>query len=190
MSDKVKDSASQFHDEGLYLPSRTLTIFGDIDEDMLYSVVKNLHVIDNHSQGPITILLTSEGGCVTSGLGIYNAIRYCKNLVRIIAVGEVSSMATVIFQAGDERLMYEDAFLMLHEGETSLTGRQGDIASWSKLYKDQEKRMLDIYTRKIKNKKPRYSKDKLNKELLWDRIFTADEALEWGLCDKVIKESY
>jgi ATP-dependent Clp protease protease subunit len=190
MNEKIKDAADQFHSDELYLPTRTLTIFGEIDEEKMQEVIKNLHVLDNHSQGLVTIMLNTEGGCVTSGMAIYNAIRCMKNYVKIICMGEVSSMGTVILQAGDSREIYEDSFLMLHEGEGGAKGRRGDRRAWTSLHEAQHKRTMEIYLKKIKQVKPRYTMAKLEKEILWDRIFTADEAVEWGLVDKVIKESY
>jgi len=190
MSDKMKGSLETFHDYGVYDYTNTVEIFGDIDKDMCDRTIKNLHMLDNNSGKTITILLKSPGGCVTQGLAIHDAIRYCKNLVRIIGIGGIESMATVILQAGDERLLYKNSYFMIHEGNSTLEGNQKDITQQQKLHKIQEDLCNKIYLEKIKNKKPRYTMKKLIDLMDCDRILMANEIVELGLADKIIEGSY
>ena len=190
MSDKVKDCLEHFHDYGAYYPTRTIEIKGDIDSDLADKVLRNIHILDNYSQGTINILIKSDGGDVSHGLEIYNAIRFCKNYVRMIATGPLESMATVIFQAGDERLVYPDAYFMVHEGEAKREGTEKDIKEQKKMHDWQEKRCNNIYLDKIKEKKPRYTMDKLTKLMDRDRVLLPEELIELGLADKIIKEAY
>lgn len=188
MSSNVKDSIEQFHEYGVYYDTKTIEIFGEIDEEMKKRVVRNLHILDQKT-GAITILLSSEGGSVDQGLEIVDTIKCMQNYVNIIATGEVSSMASVIFQAGDKRIMRTNSYLMLHEGEASLKGKQKDMEQWKKLQDWHEKYCIDLYLSRIKEKKPRYTRKKLLEEIDKDWVILPKEAIALGLADE-IKEGH
>jgi ATP-dependent protease ClpP protease subunit len=187
MSD-IKDSIEQFHDKGICYATKTIEMFGDIDVEMRNRVVKNLHILDQKT-GEITILLSSEGGNVNIGLEIIDTIKNMKNYVRIVASGEVSSMASVIFQAGDRRCMRPNSFLMLHEGTAELQGKQKDRDQWKKLQDWQENTCNNIYLSRIKEKKPRYSKKKLLENMDKDWVIFPKEAVELGLADNIMENT-
>jgi ATP-dependent protease ClpP protease subunit len=184
MSEKLKDSLSQFHDNGVYSPTRTLKLYGEIDLESQESFVTNFHALDQ-TTGIITILLSSEGGCVGAGLAIYDEIRASKNLVRIICQGEVASMATVILQAGDERIMRPNSYLMIHMGEQATSGHPISKKEWDRHTEIQDNICNMIYLKKIKEKKQRFSKNRLTKLIEHDKILTPDEAVSLGLADKI-----
>ena len=73
MSEKLKDSLTQFHDNGMYVPTRTIKLYGEIDEDSQEQFITNFHALDQ-TTGTITIFLSSEGGSVESGFAIYDEI--------------------------------------------------------------------------------------------------------------------
>lgn len=184
MSEKLKDSLTQFHDNGMYVPTRTIKLYGEIDEESQERFITNFHAIDQ-TMGTIVIFLSSEGGSVESGFAIYDEIRNSKNLVRIICQGGVSSMATVILQAGDERIMRPNSYLMLHMGEHESSGHPKSKEEWDKLMKKWDEKTIQIYLKKIKEKKQRFSKNRLTKMIEHDKIFSPDEAVALGLADKI-----
>lgn len=190
--EKTKESTGYFHENNLYLPTNTMAIFGEIDAESAKQAIFNLHILDNYSPNndTVTIFLSSEGGDVGHGLAIFDAIRAMKKYVRIICWGEVASMATVILQAGDERLISPNGYLMIHFGEQETKGDPVSKKNWDALIDYQEKRCQDIYLEKIKIKKPRFTKDKLTELLRHDTILKPDEALKLGLVDKVVNEAF
>ena len=185
-----KDIIEIFHDNGLCLTTKTVRVEGEIDEELAGKTLANLHLLDQMT-GEITIILSTNGGCVTAGFKIYDAIRACKNHVKIIAYGEVASMGTIIFQAADDgrRYMAPNSYLMLHEGDTELEGKKKDRKEWERLYEWQEKRCMDIYWTKVKEKKPRARRSvferKVNEK---DWILLPKEAIEQGLADSIIEK--
>ena len=188
MSDKLKDYIDQFHYNGICFVTKTIKIFGEINSEMKDKAVSNLHLLDQVS-GEVTILLSSEGGDVSSGLAIVDAIRAMKNNVRIIAYEEVASMASVIFQAADEnrRFMMPNSYLMLHEGESGTKGKRKDREEWQKLLDWYDKTCLNMYLGKIKEKKPRYTMKKLEEQLDKDWILLPKDAVHWGLADSILE---
>lgn len=183
MSERIKSAVSHFHEYDIYYPRRSINIFGAIDHDMFVSVFKNLHALDN-TQGTINIFINSEGGCFTSGRAIFDSINGCKNYVRAMVYGEASSMASVILQAADERIMAPGSYIMIHDGEEYLGGHPENIKRWDNFYKIQREWFYRVYLEKIKIVKPRFTKKKLQDLLKFDTILYADDAIKLGLADK------
>src|SRR5690606_31214680 len=100
----IKDNIGEFHSNGLFLPTKTIVITGSVDEDMLDKHLKNIHILDQF-EGTINIKLYTDGGEICVGRALYDAIKECKNLVRITCYGEVASCGTIILMAADERVM-------------------------------------------------------------------------------------
>jgi len=186
MSDKLTSNIENFHAYDIYVPTKTIKIFGDIDELMKDTIVSNLHILDG-TTGMVTVLLSSDGGCVDNGLAIYDAIKSMKNAVRIIGYGGVSSMASVIMQAGDERFMSVNSYMMLHEGTAAFEGSRLNRKAWERLHKIQEELIYDIYRDSIIVKKRITKKALVDKVEKADWVLTASEAVAWGLVDKVVE---
>ena len=112
-----------------------------------------------------------------------------KNFVRIIAYGEVGSMASVIFQAADtgRRFMMPNSYLMLHEGESGTVGKKKDRKEWNRLLNFQDKRCIEMYMDKINEKKSTYTLKQLEAKLDKDWILLPEEAIDWGLADQVLE---
>lgn len=185
----LKDSISDFHSEDICFESKTIKIFGHIDSVMKDKTISNLHILDQMS-GEVTIFLSSDGGDVNEGLAIIDAIRAMKNSVRIIAYGGIESMASVIFQSADEgnRFMMPNSYLMLHHGTSGVVADNPDSKEqWERLQKYQDERCIDLYLSKIKQKKPRYTREKLLTELKKDWIIFPKEAVELGLADSILE---
>jgi ATP-dependent protease ClpP protease subunit len=189
MNDKLKDAADQFHDKDLHIPTKTMLLEGDVDEDMYKKATKNLHILDQiDNNKPITIKMNSSGGEVIQGLAIYDLIKTCKNYVRIIVEGPCESMATVILQAADERVMLQNSHLMLHFGSHEYpSDHPMNIERWKAKVDHDEKVCQDIYLKKIKEKKKRFTKKDLQNLLTFDTILTSKEAITLGLAD-IVKE--
>lgn len=186
--ENIKSSIESLHDYGICLETRVIQIFGDITSEMKEKTISNLHLLDQ-TTGEITILLSSSGGNVSDGLAIYDTIKLCKNHVNIVAIEEVASMGTVIFQAGDKRVMQPNSYLLLHEGSSGYIGKSKDKKQHEKMQKWQDNTCYDIYLRNIRDKKESYTKKALEKKLEVDWILFPEEVLEWGLCDSILSYS-
>jgi ATP-dependent protease ClpP protease subunit len=190
MSNKLKDRVEMVHNYGVDLSTKTTWIEGEIDVDQAEMLSKNLSILDSNLNGKaITIILNSEGGCVTQGLRMYNLIKRCKNYVRILVEGHAESIATIILQAADERVMLHDAHLMVHIGaESHVEDHPENIKRWQKKNDEDGKRMEDIYLGKIKEKKKRFTRNQLKELLKFDTILKAKEAIDYGLIDRIEDE--
>ena len=110
----------------------TLNIYGDItswpwlDTDVsAANLSKQLEALGDVEQ--IDVYINSYGGEVAEGLAIYNALRRHKAKVRTYCDGFACSIASVIFMAGDERIMNESSLLMIHNAWTYAMGNSAEL---------------------------------------------------------------
>jgi ATP-dependent Clp endopeptidase proteolytic subunit ClpP len=137
---------------------------------------------------PVTINISSPGGSVTEGLALYDTIMRLRRLghpVTTRGMGLVASMAGVLLQAGDERIMDKRAKLLIHEGSASFgksanltAGEMEDAQFFSKMLRGD---ILDIMVERSTLTKRQIE----NKWHRRDWILTAEEALKYGFVDRV-----
>jgi ATP-dependent Clp protease protease subunit len=187
MSNKLNDIVELAHDYHINLSTKTTWITGEIDEEQADRLSKNLSILDsNQNNKPITIILDSSGGEVNQGLRMYNLICNCTNVVRIIVEGKAESMASIILQAGDERIMFADSHLMLHIGtEAFAEDHPENVKRWKAKAEIDTKRTEDIYLSRIKEKKKKFTRNQLKEMLNFDTILSPKEAMELGLVDRI-----
>jgi len=191
-----RDDLDRFHDYGIYVPTRTVYIGSEsADENgetgtdfmMAERVIKNLHMLDSMNQEPITIIMNNLGGDVFHGMAIYDAIRKCKSHVTIHATGYVMSMGSLILQAADERVMSPNAVMMIHHGYDSQSNHVKVVRNWVKFGERFDKEVVNnIYLSRIQQRHPDFTMAKLDKLLNFDTILTAQEAVSYGLANRVL----
>lgn len=193
----TSDTIDNFHEWGLYPPTRTVQFpyLGDEDCDINQSsvnmVMANLHILESmDNTQPITLLLNSYGGDVFQSLGLYDFIRSLQSEVYIQTIGACMSGATLILQAGDKRIISENCTFMMHIGESSYSDHSHNVRNWVDYEKSVvEPKMREIYASRLK-RKARESDRQLNKRidklLERDTILNADKVIELGLADEVL----
>jgi len=122
--DNKNPSRSGFMDEKLF-KSRSITIFGNIDDKLARSVTERLLALAVDGDEPISLYISSPGGHVESGDVIYDMIKFIKPEVRVIGTGWVASAATTIFLAAkkENRFSLPNTRYLVHQ---PLGGAQGD----------------------------------------------------------------
>lgn len=183
-----REVAPQFHNQGIYWPSRTVYLGGDeVNHKLSDQVVKNLHMLDRaFSDKGITLMINNPGGEEAHMLAIYDAIKACRNHVTGIIYGEACSAASVIVQACDTRIMRPHSYMMIHYG-TSDPGSDHPkiIRAWVKWYDECDRLMEDIFLERIKEKHPEYTRKRVQHLLNFDTILWSNDVVELGLADKV-----
>jgi ATP-dependent protease ClpP protease subunit len=101
--------------------TRTIYLFNEIDEGSVKKFVPAFESMDA-TKGPINIILASPGGSITDGLVIYSTIAKAQNKVAIYGVGQVFSMAAIIMQAADVRVMDRYCRMLIHSGSSMFEG--------------------------------------------------------------------
>lgn len=132
------------HDESAIGGPSVILLCGEVTEDVVEAFTSQLLMLDSMRKTKnITVRITSHGGCAGAGFAIHDAIKAAKHEVITEAWGMAESIAALIFQAGDQRVMAPSARLLLHDVQTessSTTGSRGvqahanDIKALEELY--------------------------------------------------------
>ena len=164
--------------------SRILYLDDEIDQDSASLFIKCLRYLDKTSGG-ITVIMNCEGGCVSNGFAIYDAVKLCNNEIEIKVLGSVMSMASVILQAADKRSMSENSRLMIHVGDMAVGGHFKNVKRAVAENDEMDKICVDIYLDKIQEVHPEYKKSQVQKLMEFDTYLSAQKCLELGLIDEI-----
>ncbi len=191
-----RDDIDKFHDYSLYIPTRTIYMGSELfSEDdfsesgteaaMAERQIKNIHILDNLKEDPITIIMNNVGGDEYHGMAIYDAIKACRSQVIIKVYGHAMSMGSLILQAADRRIMAPNSRQMIHYGTWESADHAKTFQKWAEEGRKFDKMMEQLYLSKIKEKWPEFTLSKLQKFLDHDTFLTAKESVELGLADEV-----
>lgn len=172
----------------LYLGSKHFNSDGcdlGIDALMADYALKGLHVLNaQDNRSPIRALLNTPGGSVHDGWAIYDAICASSAPVDIEVYGQASSMGSIILQAGRERLLRPNSVIMIHDGYMQDSERlpMRSSEAWAKWSERERERMYTLFSER--SKKPKKFWSKLCRQ---DTIFFAEDAVKYGLADRILR---
>jgi len=183
-----RESVNGIQEVSLYtnaFTNRKIFLFGPIDEKTVYTFTAQMLYLMEDEQSPIDIYINSPGGEVNSGLAIYDLIQSCKAPVNMYCIGMAASMGALIFAGGRKghRYILPHSQVMIHE--PLIPNGVGGSASSIKSTADsilQTREMLNGILAKHSGK----TLDEINKATDHDNFMTAGEAIEFGICDKVV----
>jgi ATP-dependent Clp protease, protease subunit len=137
-------------------------------------------------KAPITLYLNSPGGHVTAGLAIYDTMQYISCPIHIVVIGLAASMGSIILAGGEKgkRFSLPHSEIMIHQPLGGAEGQATDI----RIAADHiHKTGQTLY--KILAKHTGQTLEKIEKDCDRDYFMSAEEALAYGLIDKIIKNS-
>jgi ATP-dependent Clp protease protease subunit len=155
---------------------------GEVNDDLFTEVCEALTIMEQCPEKEITLAIKTLGGCVYSGLAIFDRIKMSPKKVNTLAIGETMSAGTIILQAGHKRLATKHAQLLFHSGYEDLSGTPEDNDITRKHFRKIQKQMVDIYA-----ERSHVGERAIKMWLKKDTYFTAEEALSKGLIDEVVK---
>lgn len=188
------DHLNTLHDKGIHVPSRTIYFGGtietldEVDSVSVAHVIKNLYILESKEIAPIKIILNSCGGSWFDGIALYDVIKSLKSTVTIIGIGQLFSMGSVIFQAGDNRYLTKHSYMLIHNGCEGFYGDAKNYERWAENSKDVRKQMYEIYYEQMKKKNKKITLKKIEEMCDHDCILNSKECVKIGLADKIIKE--
>lgn len=153
---------------------------------MASSVIAQLLYLESvDSSKPIHLYINSPGGTVTDGLAIYDTIQYVRSPVHTVAMGLAASMGSLLLAAGTagHRMALPNARVMIHQPHGGAQGQASDIAIQAKEILYTRTRLNEIYV-----KHTGQSLEVIEKSMERDNFMSAQEALAFGLIDKVIEK--
>jgi ATP-dependent Clp protease protease subunit len=186
MARKNYEKIDLIHQQNIDPDRRIIYLIGNIEPDIASQFIKNLNYL-TAVEGDITIYIMTPGGYWTDGMAIYQAIKQAKaHNITGIALGECSSMGSVILQAFDKRIAFADTTFLVHPGNTS-SGENAFVHNFINQAKYEERileRMYEIYYGKAK-KITKLSFKKFKNFFSVDKYLSPEKALEMGLIDEI-----
>lgn len=166
------------------LEDRIVFISGEIDDASANTVVAQLIYLEaKNPDKDICIYINSPGGSVTAGMAIYDTMKYVKCDVSTICVGLAASMGAFLLAAGTKgkRFCLPNSEVMIHQPLGGAKGQASDIEITAKHIIQTKKKMTEMLS-----KNTGQSIKKVEKDVDRDYFMTAEEAVEYGLVDRVI----
>lgn len=181
--DKDDDEKKQTSPSELLIKSRTIVLAGEVNQDLAEKIISQLVVLDNDSNEPIKMIITSNGGHVDSGYAIHDMMEFVKSPVYSIGAGWVASIAVpILFGAPKEnRMALPNTRFLLHQPMGGAGGHLQDI-------RIEAQEILKIRERinQLLADETGQTMDKI--KLDSDRNFwmSSEEALKYGVINRIV----
>ncbi len=167
------------------LRERIIFLGSAIDDDVANSIVAQLLLLDSeNSEKDIMLYINSPGGVITAGMAIYDTMKLIKSDVSTICLGDAASMGAFLLSGGTKgkRLALPNSRIMIHQPLGGAKGQATDIEIEAKEILRMKKMLNELLAEHTGQKVERIKKDTER-----DNFMTAEEALEYGLIDKIIR---
>ena len=168
------------------LKDRIIFLGTAIDDTVANLVVAQMLFLESEDPDKdISLYINSPGGSVSAGLAIYDTMQYIRPNVSTICLGMAASMGAVLLTAGADgkRLALPNAKIMIHQPMGGMQGQASDIEIHAKeILKTREK------LNEILAKHTRQPLDKIEADTDRDYYMSAEEALKYGIVDKIIEK--
>jgi len=168
------------------LKDRIIMLGGEIDDYLANIIVSQLLFLESEDPDKdIYLYINSPGGIITSGLAIYDTMQYIKPQVCTICIGSCASMAAILLAAGakGKRYALPHSRIMIHQPLGGVQGQASEIEIHAKEIL-RLKKELNIILSKHTNKQLRT----IEKDTERDYFMSAQEALDYGIIDKVLQK--
>jgi ATP-dependent Clp protease protease subunit len=166
------------------LNERIIFLGTPIDDQVANLVVAQLlHLESDDPDKDISIYINSPGGSIYSGLAIYDTMNFIKPDVATMCVGVAMSMGSLLLAAGakGKRACLPNSRILIHQPSAGFEGQSTDIEIHAREILNMRKQIDGIYA-----KHTGLSAEEVRRDMERDRFFTAEQALEYGLIDRVL----
>ncbi|MEE2777019.1 MAG: ATP-dependent Clp protease proteolytic subunit [Acidobacteriota bacterium] len=157
-----------------------------IDDEIANLVIAQMLFLEvENPEKDIGLYINSPGGSISAGFAIYDTMQYVKPDVATLCVGQAASFAAVLLAGGaaGKRAVLPNARVLIHQPWVqSLGGQQTDIAIQAQDLQQMRERLDEILAGHTGK-----TKDEVHEDSERDRIFSAEEAVAYGLADQVMK---
>jgi ATP-dependent Clp protease protease subunit len=166
------------------LRERVIFLGQPVDDQVANLVVAQLlHLESEDPEKDVSIYINSPGGSMYAGLAIYDTMRFIKPEVQTTCVGIAMSMGSLLLAGGTEgkRASLPNSRILIHQPSGAFEGTSSDIEIHAREVLNLRRRVDEIYSEHTGQ-----DIDQVTADMERDRFFTADEAVEYGLIDRVL----
>jgi ATP-dependent Clp protease protease subunit len=167
------------------LLNERIIFLGDAVDDQIANLIvaQLLHLESEDPDKDISLYINSPGGQIYAGLAIYDTMQFIKPDVTTICFGMAMSMGSLLLTGGTpgKRLALPNSRILIHQPSGGYQGQSADIEIHAQEILDLRRRMDEIYAGHTGQ-----SIEKVHDDMDRDRYFKPDQAVEYGLIDRVI----
>jgi len=167
------------------LRERVIFLGEPVDDQVANVVVAQLlHLESDDPDKDVNLYINSPGGSIYAGLAIYDTMQFIKPDVQTTCVGIAMSMGSLLLAGGahGKRSVLPNSRVLIHQPSAGFEGQAADIEIHAREIIDMRRRVDEIYA-----KHTGQSIDQVHDDMERDRFFTGDEAVEYGLADRVLE---
>jgi ATP-dependent Clp protease, protease subunit len=168
------------------LKERIIFLTGAVHDEVASLICAQLLFLESENPDKdISFYINSPGGVVTSGLAIYDTMRYIRPNVSTVCIGQAASMGSLLLCAGakGKRFALPNSRVMIHQPSGGAQGQASDIEIQAREILKLRERLNNMYVEHTGN-----ALEKIEKAVDRDTFMSADEAKEFGLIDEVVFE--
>ena len=168
------------------LRERIVFLNGEVNDTVSALVCAQLLFLEaENPKKPIQLYINSPGGVITSGFAMYDTMQYIRAPVQTLCMGTARSMGSFLLMAGEPgaRAALPNASLHVHQPLGGVQGQASDILIHAEEIQQSKRRITALYAAHCGR-----SYDEVERALDRDRFMTAEQALEWGLIDRILQE--
>ena len=170
------------------LKDRIVMLNGPVEDGMANLVIAQMLFLESENpSADINLYINSPGGSVTAGLAIYDTMQFIKPDVSTIVMGQAASMGSFLAQAGakGKRYILPYARHMIHQPSGGARGMQSDIEIQYKEITKMKHILTELY---VKHNTAGKTYQDFERDMDRDTFMSAEEALAYGLVDKIIEK--
>ncbi len=167
------------------LNERIIFLGTPIDDQVANLVVAQLlHLESEDPEKDISIYINSPGGSIYSGLAIYDTMNFVKPDIATMCVGVAMSMGSLLLAGGTKgkRAVLPNSRILIHQPSAGFEGQSTDIEIHAREILKVRERIDEIYAEHTGR-----SQEEVRRDMERDRFFNAEQALEYGLIDRVLE---
>jgi ATP-dependent Clp protease protease subunit len=159
---------------------------GPVEDYSANLIVSQLLFLESENPDKdITLYINSPGGVITAGMSIYDTMQYIRPDIATVVMGQACSMGSFLAQAGapGKRYVLPHSRTMIHQPSGGARGMQSDIEIQYKEITAMKRMLTDLY---VKHNTASKTYEDFERDMDRDYFMTAQEAVAYGLADKVI----
>ncbi|MCY6383498.1 ATP-dependent Clp protease proteolytic subunit [Hoeflea prorocentri] len=166
------------------LRERIIFLNGEVNDAVAALVCAQLLFLESENpKKPINLYINSPGGIVTSGFAMFDTMRHIRAPVHTLCMGTARSMGSFLLMAGEpgQRAALPNANMLVHQPSGGYQGQASDIAIHAEEIQGTKRRITRLYAEACGR-----TYEEAERALDRDHFMTAEEALEWGLIDRIL----
>ena len=168
------------------LKDRIVMLNGPVEDVTANLIVAQMLFLESENpEKDINLYINSPGGVITAGMAIYDTMQFINPAVRTIVLGQACSMGSFLAQAGapGKRVVLPYSRTMIHQPSGGAGGKQSDIEIQYKEITKMKTMLTELY---VKHNSAGKTFEDFEKDMDRDTFMSAEEAVEYGLADKVV----